>query len=90
MTRSNDLPRSLVATTVADALRKALFGLPLLTMSVGSVLAASEPPATLPKVLATAEIEEGYNAPTAASAKTDTPLRDVPQSISVVTRRDHR
>ena len=35
---------------------------------------------------ATAEIEESYKAPIAASSKTDTPLRDVPQSISVVTR----
>lgn len=29
---------------------------------------------------------DGYNAPLAASSKTDTPLRDVPQSISVITR----
>lgn len=60
------------------------------SLAVASVLAsalahAEENPTMLPKVRTTAEAES-YAAPAAASTKTDTLLRDVPQSISVVTR----
>ncbi|MBX5460089.1 MAG: TonB-dependent siderophore receptor [Steroidobacteraceae bacterium] len=53
---------------------------------------AQEPAATsvttLPKVSAVAAEEEGYRAPLAPSlTRTDTPLIDVPLSVSVVTRR---
>lgn len=71
---------------VSTAVRAALFSLPLLTcLSATAALATDETATTLPKVRATAA-PESYNAPTAATAKTDTPLRDVPQSISVITR----
>ncbi|WP_206606278.1 TonB-dependent receptor [Steroidobacter cummioxidans] len=46
---------------------------------------AEESPTVLPKVRATADAES-YSTPFAAATKTDTLLRDVPQSISVVTR----
>lgn len=56
------------------------------TAVLASALAhAEESPTMLPKVRATAEAES-YSAPLAAATKTDTLLRDVPQSISVVTR----
>src|SRR5262245_54621620 len=43
-------------------------------------------PKTLPKVTVEAD-EETYKAETGASLKTDAPLRDTPQSITVVTRK---
>ncbi|MBL8269714.1 TonB-dependent receptor [Steroidobacter sp.] len=60
------------------------------SIAVTSILAsalahAEDSPAVLPKVRATAEAES-YSTPIAASTKTDTLLRDVPQSISVVSR----
>ncbi len=62
----------------------------LISVAVASVLAsalahAEESPTVLPKVRATADAES-YSTPFAAATKTDTLLRDVPQSISVVTR----
>jgi catecholate siderophore receptor len=44
------------------------------------------PAATLPKVRVEADSESSYTTETAAATKTDTLLRDTPQSISVVTR----
>src|SRR5215510_1789820 len=47
---------------------------------------AAAPPRTLPKVTVSAD-EQSYKADTGASLKTDAPLRDTPQSISIVTRK---
>lgn len=62
----------------------------LLCLAITSALthaarAEEGPPTMLPKVRATADAES-YSAPIATAAKTDTPLLDVPQSISVITR----
>jgi catecholate siderophore receptor len=48
--------------------------------------APNSSPHTLPKVTVSAD-EESYKAESSASLKTDAPLRDTPQSISVVTRK---
>ena len=65
-------------------IRASLVSLPLAVVSVSQ--AADSKPTVLPKVQVEATVEEGYRTETAQSAKTDTPLRDVPQSISVITR----
>lgn len=62
----------------------------LISAAVASVLAsalahAEESPTVLPKVSATADAAS-YSAPLAIATKTDTLLRDVPQSVSVITR----
>ncbi|MCT6721722.1 MULTISPECIES: TonB-dependent siderophore receptor [Acidovorax] len=55
-----------------------------LSMPAASALAQA---ASLPTVTVTSETEEGYAAPRSSTAtKTDTPVRDTPQSISVVTK----
>ncbi len=65
---------------------------PLLALAVSAALAtpsafATEPSGTqaLPTFVVTGT-RDSYRAPVAASSKTDTALRDVPQSISVITR----
>jgi len=65
-------------------IRASLASLPLAVVPVAH--AAEGKPTVLPKVQVEATLEEGYRAETASTAKTDTPLRDVPQSISVITR----
>lgn len=61
--------------------------LPMLAVSSAYAADAGEPKsATLPSVRVTAEGPLDYKAEVAATARTDTPLRDVPQSISVLTR----
>ncbi len=65
----------------------ALLGLAALGMAASSTWAADEP-RTLSKIVAkdTAERDQGYLATeTSTATKTDTPLRDVPQSITVIT-----
>ncbi len=53
--------------------------------------AAAQSGSTLPSVTVTADQEKGYAATRSATAtKTDTPLRDTPQSISVVTQEQIR
>lgn len=69
--------------------RAAVFSLPLLVTPIAHGVNANEgKPVVLPTVRATAQVgDKSYKADAAAStAKTDTPLRDVPQSISVLTR----
>ena len=71
-------------------LRKAFVAV-LSTMAAGHALAdaaAAGEPASLPRVTVTAEhVSEGYLAERSRTAtRTDTPLIDVPQSVSVVTR----
>src|SRR5688500_18951543 len=61
----------------------------LATLVALSPLAHSQteaPATTLPKVRVQADSEAPYKAERAAATKTDTLLRDTPQSISVVTR----
>jgi catecholate siderophore receptor len=71
---------------VRRAVRVALWGISLaVAVAANPTFAAEDRPATLPKVSVKADAES-YTAVDAASAKTDTPLRDVPQSISVITR----
>ncbi len=66
-------------------IRVTLLGLPLIVASVAQ--AADEKPSVLPKIQVQDTLdEEGYKSSVAHTAKTDTPLRDVPQSISVLTR----
>lgn len=65
-------------------IRTGLLSWPLLAVSAAQ--AGEEQPAVLPKIQVVETVEEGYMASTAQTAKTDTPLRDVPQSISVITR----
>src|SRR5690606_5878228 len=66
-------------------IRVTLLGLPLIVASVAQ--AADEKPSVLPKIQVQEALdEEGYKPNVAQTAKTDTPLRDVPQSISVLTR----
>ena len=64
------------------AIRTALLGSGFLALAA----VAADDATTLPKIRATAEILEDYKADEATALKTATPLRDVPQSISVVTR----
>jgi catecholate siderophore receptor len=68
----------------SSLIRVSLLGLPLIVVSVSH--AANDKPAVLPKIQVQETLEEGYKASAAQTAKTDTPLRDVPQSISVITR----
>jgi catecholate siderophore receptor len=64
---------------------QSLISLTVLTAPVGPPLAAAEPEAAaLQTIVVTAK--RYYEAPIAASSKTDTLLRDVPQSISLITR----
>ena len=57
------------------------------TLAPRAASAADEgEPTALPKIQVSVDEAEGYRADTAAATKTGTPLRDVPQSISVVTR----
>lgn len=57
-----------------------------LSLLIVSIAQADDPSEPLPSVYITAERPEDYTSETAATAKTATPLRDVPQSISVMTR----
>src|SRR5262245_35990348 len=68
-------------------IRAGALSLPFLAASVVHGAESSDSkPTVLPTIRASAP-DDGYKAETAAStAKTDTPLRDVPQSISVPTR----
>ena len=76
-------------TTLAMAVVVALYG--TLAVSDDSAAQESQPgdsstAKTLPKVRVEAD-ETGYTVPSVTSAtKTDTPLRDVPQAVSVITR----
>lgn len=69
-------------------IRASLLGLPFVTTSIAlAAETGSQNPSVLPKVQVSSEVgDDGYKANVAASAKTDTPLRDVPQSITVMTR----
>ena len=68
----------------SNLLRISLLSLPL--MATGAYGASQE--VVLPTVKATTTPDtETYRAEAVSAAKTDTPLRDVPQSISVVTRK---
>ena len=72
---------------VSKMIRVGVLSLPLAAVSIGhAVYADTSTPATLPTVRATAEADS-YKAEESATAKTNTPLRDVPQSISVLTRK---
>ena len=65
-------------------IRASLLSLPLVVVSAAQ--AADEKPTVLPKIQVAETVDEGYKASVANAAKTDTPLLDVPQSISVITR----
>ena len=72
---------------VTGLLGVALLGSGLATLAPAAASAADEgEPTALPKIQVSVDEAEGYRADTAAATKTGTPLRDVPQSISVVTR----
>lgn len=72
----------------SSLIRIGLLGLPFAaSFSAYAADLAEANTVVLPTVNVTGEAEaEGYKADTASTAKTDTPLRDVPQSISVITR----
>lgn len=72
----------------SSLIRIGLLGLPFAaSFSAYAADPAEANTVVLPTVNVTGEAEaEGYKADTASTAKTDTPLRDVPQSISVITR----
>ena len=72
---------------VTGLLGVALLGSGLATLAPPAASAADEgEPTALPKIQVSVDESEGYRDDTAAVTKTGTPLRDVPQSISVVTR----
>jgi catecholate siderophore receptor len=67
----------------SSLIQVSLLSLPLI---VASAAQAADEPTVLRKIQVKATLEDGYKAGVAETAKTDTPLRDVPQSISVMTR----
>lgn len=70
---------------LAAALRLALFAIPATASSLA--LAQHAPPATLPEIKVVASADAAYAVQSSATAtKTDTLLRDTPQSITVITR----
>lgn len=59
---------------------------PLITFGQAAAPAQTNAPATLPKVSVEADAPSYQVETTSTATRTDTPLRDVPQSITVVTR----
>ncbi len=76
------------------AVNKAVQGLIAVALASHVVSASAQvkvTEATLPAVTVTADKDEGYSSSRSATAtKTDTPLRDTPQSIGVVTQKQMR
>ena len=72
----------------SSLIRIGLLGLPLAASCPVYAAETVEPGTTvLPTIKVTGEaVQDGYKADAASTAKTNTPLRDVPQSISVITR----
>lgn len=75
-------------TPLAWAIRSVLvlLGTAAIAPAFGQAASTSSEPAVLPKVKVAAEADTYRAESTSTATKTDTPLRDVPQSITVVTR----
>ena len=77
------------ASKLAVAIKGGLFGIAACTAPLTAFAQSAEPmkqPATLPKVSVEADVPTYKAETTSTATRTDTPLRDVPQSVTVITR----